>query len=175
MKLNIFTKKGMRTIHFWATIIVALPLFIIICTGILLMVKKEVSWIQPPTQKGMTQSFTVPPDTILSQLQNDPLLSVHHWSDVKRLDIRPSKGIIKIQLDNRIEVQMDGSTGTILQRAERNSDVIESLHDGSFFSAPVKYGLFLLSAIVLLLQLITGVYLFLISPRLKKKQFHRYH
>ncbi|MCV6604273.1 MAG: PepSY domain-containing protein, partial [Porticoccaceae bacterium] len=44
-----------RKIHHWGSIAVALPLLVTIATGILLMLKKEITWIQPPTQKGAQQ------------------------------------------------------------------------------------------------------------------------
>ena len=41
-----------RQIHHWGSIVLALPLIIMIGAGVLLMLKKEVDWIQPPTQRG---------------------------------------------------------------------------------------------------------------------------
>jgi hypothetical protein len=44
--------------------------------------------------------------------------------------------------------------------AERNSDLIESFHDGSFFGDGVKLGVFLPAAVVLLGLWVSGLILF---------------
>ena len=47
--------------------------------------------------------------------------------------------------------------------------IIESIHDGSFFSEVVKYGWFLPSGILLLTLSLTGIYMFFI-PILKRRK-----
>ncbi|MEM7396798.1 MAG: PepSY domain-containing protein, partial [Verrucomicrobiota bacterium] len=59
------------------------------------------------------------------------------------------------------EIQVDHQTGEVLGYAYRRSDLIESIHDGSFFHDKVKLGIFLPSAVILLLLWITGIYLFI--------------
>ncbi len=82
------------------------------------------------------------------------------WKDVDRLDVRPGQGVIKVQCKNRWEVQVDAASGEVLQVEYRRSDLIESLHDGSFFSDPAKLWVFLPCAVVVLGLWVTGVYLF---------------
>ena len=82
------------------------------------------------------------------------------WDDINRLDVRPSKGIVKVRAENGWEIQVDTETGDVLQVAYRRSDLIESLHDGSAFGDHVKNWIFLPSGLVLFVMLLTGVYLF---------------
>jgi uncharacterized iron-regulated membrane protein len=42
----------MHSWHKWLGIVLAALLLLIACTGILLIQKKNVAWLQPPTQKG---------------------------------------------------------------------------------------------------------------------------
>jgi len=77
--------------------------------------------------------------------------------------------VIKIRSKNRWEIQIDHQTGKVMQVAYRRSDLIESIHDGSFFHDKVKIWVFLPSAIVLLTLWITGVYLFVITTLQKNK------
>ncbi len=48
----------------------------------------------------------------------------------------------------------------LLQVAQRRSDLIESIHDGSWFHDLVKHWLFLPAAVVLLLLWLTGMFMF---------------
>jgi len=52
---------------------------------------------------------------------------------------------------NNWEIQIDTQSGTILQQAYRRSDIIESIHDGSWFHDKVKLWIFLPTGIVLLI------------------------
>ena len=68
----------------------------------------------------------------------------------------------KVQCKNRYEVQIDTETVEILQLALRRSDLIESIHDGSYFNDHFKLWIFLLAGNVLAMLVITGIYLFLL-------------
>jgi hypothetical protein len=77
------------------------------------------------------------------------------------LDVRPGKGVVKVRAKNNWEIQIDTTNGEILQVAFRRSDIIESIHDGSFFHDGFKLWIFLPSAILLAGIWATGIYLFL--------------
>ncbi|MAG77680.1 MAG: hypothetical protein CL811_13070 [Colwelliaceae bacterium] len=158
-----------RTTHKWASIIIALPLLLIIVTGILLLVKKEFALLQPPTQKGVALVPNISFEHILKQTASVEQANVKSWDDIDRLDVRPSKGVIKVRTNNAWEIQLDGETGEILQVAKRNSDFIESLHDGTFFHKLANLWLMLPVGIALLLLWLTGLYLFCL-PYVKKWQ-----
>ena len=95
---------------------------------------------------------------------------VDSWQDIDRLDVRPGKGIVKVQCKNRWEIQIDLQTGEVLSSSYRRSDLIESLHDGSFFSSPAKLWIFLPSGILLLGLWITGAYLWWLPIGAKRKK-----
>ena len=151
-----------RKIHHWGSIAIALPLLLTIGTGILLMLKKEISWIQPPTQKG-EQRQAIPTQTfeqLFAVVQAIPEMDVQHWSELERVDVKPGKGVVKFVAANHWEAQLDSHSGEVLLLAKRRSDVIEALHDGSWFADWAKLGLFLPAGIVLLVLWLTGIYLF---------------
>lgn len=162
-------KKKNRKIHKWASIVVALPLLVIMVTGILLLVKKEFSFIQPPTARGEQTVPSIAFDQILKVSQSIAIADITSWDDIDRLDVRPSKGLIKIRSHNSIEIQIDSSNGNILHVANRRSDLIESIHDGTFFQKNANLWLMLPIAIILLAIAITGIILFFI-PYFKKKR-----
>ena len=159
-----------RVFHRRASVLIALPLLLVIGTGLLLMLKKDVAWIQPPTQRGSTKELGVSFDQILASAKSVPEAGIEGWEDIDRLDVRPSKGMLKVRANNRWEIQVDAVTGEVLQTAYRRSDFIESLHDGSFFHDKVKLFIFLPSGVILLLLWVTGIYLFVQPYLLRRKR-----
>ena len=162
-------KKTNRTIHKWASIVIAIPLLVVFVTGILLLVKKEFSTLQPPTMKGSDNVPTVSFEHILEAAKSVEEAKIESWQDINRLDVRPSKGVIKIRSNNRIEIQLDASSAKVLHVAKRNSDLIESIHDGTFFEKNANLWLMLPVGLISILISITGIILFVL-PYMKKKR-----
>lgn len=164
-----------RQSHRYGAVLVAIPFFVVIVTGILLQVKKEVAWVQPPTKRGVGKEPTVSFQTILDAVRGVPEAEVNDWPDIERLDVRPDRGIVKVRCQNNYEVQVDTSTGSILQVAFRRSDIIESIHDGSFFHEKAKLWVFLPVAVVVLGLWVTGMYLFVLPLSVRRRQRHAAH
>ncbi len=157
-----------RKLHRWGAILTALPLLIVIGSGILLQFKKESPWIQPATQTGTGWSNETRMAEILQAAAKSSEAKISTWEDVDRLDIRPSKKVIKVRAKNSWEVHLDAQTLAILQTEYRRSDLIESIHDGSFFV--LKLTVFLGTAIVLLGLWVTGIYLFFLPYVIRRKR-----
>lgn len=162
-----------RKIHFWGSLLCALPVLIIIATGILLLLKKQSDWIQPATVKGDDRVPQLSFEHILQQSKTVSEAQITSWSDIDRLDVRPSKGVIKVQANNHWEIQLDIASGEVLNSAYRRSDIIESIHDGSYFHKLMKLGFFLPAAVVLLLMWLTGIYLLVITLRARQRKKNR--
>ena len=146
-----------------------LQMGLIISAGLLLQLKKEIEWIQPPTINGAAPA-SVPTQTmegLFAAAMGAEELELTDWRDLSRVDFKPGKGMVKFVAANNWEAQIDSSTGEILQIAFRRSDIIESLHDGSFFADWVKLYVFFPSALVLLTLWATGIYLFFL-PHVKQ-------
>jgi uncharacterized iron-regulated membrane protein len=156
-----------RKTHRWGAILIAAPFLLVLVTGILLQVKKQVAWVQPTTNKGKAKVPTISLEALLAAVQSVPEAEVKGWQDIDRVDLRPKDGIIKVTCKNRYEVQVDFQTAEVLQVAYRRSDLIESLHDGSWFGDPVKLYVFLPAAVVVLGLWFTGIYLFLLPYSVK--------
>jgi uncharacterized iron-regulated membrane protein len=161
------TSRLLRIIHYWLSILVAVPLVIVISRGLLLLLKKQLPWVQPETQTITSLHSSKIVEQFEYALHSVKTHELVLKENIERIDIQPNKGIAKIILQNHTEVQVRLDNLAILQIAERRSDFIETLHDGSYFGKPIKYGLFLIAAICLLIQLITGLYLFYITERMR--------
>lgn len=159
-----------RKLHRWGALIACLPLLLVILTGLLLQVKKQVTWVQPPTQKGSGQIPELDWNGILNASRVVEEAQVDNWSDIDRLDVRPSKGIVKVQCKNCWELQIDLKSGEVLSSTYRRSDWIESLHDGSFFAETAKLWVFLPNGLILLGLWATGAYLWWLPISVKRKK-----
>lgn len=151
-----------RRLHRWGAIGVAVPFLLVLVTGLLLQVKKQVPWVQPVEQRTTTEVPSVGFDRILAAAAAHPQAGIQSWADIDRVDVRPGKGILKVIGNSRWELQLDIATGEVLQVAYRRSDLIESLHDGSFFTDAAKLWIFLPVALIVLGLWITGMYLWIL-------------
>jgi uncharacterized iron-regulated membrane protein len=166
MKFHFITRK----VHYWAALFVAVPSLVILSTGILLQLKKQLIWVQPPEQRGKSKTPTLALPEILEICSKVPDAGVKEWGDIQRIDVRPSRGMLKVTTQSNWEVQIDTETREVLQVAFRRSDIIEALHDGSWFHEWAKLGLFLPAGITLFLMWLSGIYLFWLPIGVRRKK-----
>ena len=156
MSYNILNRK----IHYWIGFGAALPMFVMIVSGLLLQSKKHWAWVQPVEVRGTGTEPVIDLDGVLAALRTVPDMNVQSWHEVNRLDVRPGRGVVKAWLMNGYEVQVDLGTGQVLHSAYRRSDLIETIHDGSFFGGDwTKLAVFLPSGIVVLLLWFSGMWM----------------
>jgi len=158
----------LRRLHYWIAAVIIAPIGLVIGAGLLLSIKKEWAWVQPPTLLGSAPK-QIPSRSaaeLLAAATADPRLAGTAWGEFARIDYQPSKGVIKFITKTGWEAQVDAATAELLQVAYRRSDLIESLHDGSFFSDAVKLWVFFPAGLALLYMWGSGIYLFA-YPRLK--------
>ena len=165
----------LRQLHHWIAPVILLPLGVVICTGLLLLVKKDFDWIQPPSQTGShpgeVSGLTL--EALFARARQVEALELSDWATLERVTVSPDKGIMKFVAQNRWEAQIDVYTGEVLQVAYRRSDLIESLHDGSFFTGWTKHFVFLPAGVLLLLLWLTGTYLFIITRLARRRKGQR--
>jgi hypothetical protein len=167
MAFNVLNRK----IHYWASFFSALPLLVIIGSGLLLQAKKHWTWVQPVELRGTGTEPAIDLEGILASLKTVPGMNVQGWDDVNRLDVRPGRGMVKAWLMNGYEIQVDLGTGQVLQTAYRRSDFIESIHDGSYFGGDwAKLGVFLPAGITLLFLWISGLWMWWVPFIAKRRR-----
>lgn len=166
MRLSILSRR----LHRWGAALVALPLILVVGTGLLLQVKKQVPWVQPAERRAPVTAPMVPWEAVLQVARAIPGAGVGGWEDVARVDVRPDKGILKVVTASHWEAQLALGTGEVLQVAYRRSDLIEQLHDGSFFGDTAKLAVFLPSGVILFGLWLTGAYLWLLPGMTRRKR-----
>ena len=162
--------KWNRKLHRVGAIVTALPVLIIFVSGVVLQLKKDWAWVQPATERGSTQELQLTWDEILASVATVEEAAVTSWDDIDRLDVRPSRGMLKVRCENRWEVQLDAVTGEVLASNYRRSDLIEAIHDGSWFHDSVKLWIFLPSALILCALWVTGMYLWVLPYLVKRRR-----
>ena len=166
MKLS----KINRKLHRWGSILALAPMMIIIISGIILLLKKDVAYIQPPTRRGSGTELAIGFEHILESAKTVEQAKIASWDDVDRLDVRPGKGVVKVRGKNGWEVQIDTQSGEVLQTAIRRSDLIESIHDGTYFHDSFKLWVFLPSGVILAILVLTGIHLFSLPHMARRKK-----
>lgn len=149
-------------------------------TGILLGIKKHSGNIlAPKTYTGTTNNFKnwltiedlhLKANTILLD-SIAPKLPIK----LNRIDIRKEKGTVKFIYENNFwEIQLDGANGNLLNIGKRNTDFIESIHDGSILdnyfetsNGQIKLIYSTITGFALLLFSITGFWLWYGPKRMK--------
>ena len=171
-----------RKIHRFTGIALFIFLFIVGLTGILLGWKKQTGLL-PPSAKGVSvkPADWLPIDSLVSRAHKylhdsvSPQLS----TVIDRIDIRPDKGMVKMVYARHYwGLQLDCTTGALLQIDRRNSDIIEQIHDASLLDIKTGTGgdvIKLLYTSVMGLSLIlftiTGFWLWY-GPRRMRKAGH---
>lgn len=169
----VFVNKWSRRLHRWGALLAALPGLVIISTGLLLQLKKHWGWVQPPTQRGQPGAPSLSLDQILAIARAVPEAGIEHWGDIERLDVQPGRALVKVQPRSRVEVQIDTTTGRVLHVGARRSDLIESMHDGTWFHDAAKLWVFLPAGVVLWGLWASGIYLWLLPYSARRARDRR--
>lgn len=167
MSLNVLNRK----LHYWGSAIIAIPILVVIGSGIVLQLKKHWAWVQPVEYRGREKAPVIELSDILTAIRNTPHpeVQVSGWQDVKRLDVRPDRGVAKATLQNDWEVQVDTTDGRVMSVAYRRSDWLEAIHDGSILNDTYKMWIVFPSSIVLLFLWGSGIWMW-VWPFLNRRK-----
>jgi uncharacterized iron-regulated membrane protein len=159
--------------HKWVGIISAIFILNLAITGFMLLIKKNVAWIQPPEIRGAEPNqFGMSFDDIVEACRQHPELAIQSWEDIDRLDVRPGKGMLKVRANNNWEAQIDITDGRVLKVAYRRSDIIESIHDGSFYADWLHAWVWPAVACCLVFLAFSGFWLWL-EPKVRRARRRR--
>lgn len=173
--------RSTRKIHRTMGIILAMFFLVIALSGLLLGWKKHsFGMILPKTEKGI--STNIEKFMSIDSLHQIAVKTLHDKVDpnlsleLDRIDIRPNKGMMKFQFEEGYhEIQLDATTGEVLQINRRISDLIEEIHDGSIVDKwlNINGGIFKLiyttiMGVSLFLFVITGIWLW-VGPKVMKR------
>lgn len=169
-----------RKVHRYTGALLFVFFFFISISGLLLGWKKDSRGvILPPSYEGSSTELRewLPLDSLHRKavfILHDsisPTLS----SRIDRIDVRKEKGMVKfIFEDHYYGIQLDGTTGEVLNIGKRHSDLIENIHDGSILDTYLGTAGILkllytsIMGIALLIFTITGFWLWYGPKRMRK-------
>ena len=166
------TYKFFWKTHKWVGILLSLVFLNIAVSGILLLKKKDFAWIQPPTMTGTegTVEDFIDTQRLFEIVFSQSNANFRNIDDVDRVDFRPGKRVFKVRSKHKYaEIQVDAVTGGILSVDSRASDLLETLHDGSYFAESVHAILMPVTGGGLILLSISGLYLWLATWMRKRR------
>lgn len=156
----------LRVLHRWIGLIGSLFLVLISATGFLLATKSTFGWVRPPESKGtplQSLSDLVAVDLAANAAFALGIKELKTYKDIDRIDYRPKSNVFKIvSKEGYQEVQVDGSTGEVLQVGFRLDQMAENIHDLSYFSATLRTYWLPVVAVLLFLLGVTGIFLFFV-------------
>ncbi|MBG85035.1 MAG: hypothetical protein CMJ40_10895 [Phycisphaerae bacterium] len=168
--------KFFWTTHKWTGIVIAILLVMSSVTGFLLLIKKDFDWIQPPTAtatEGTIDDFA-PIQTVVATIIAQDHPDFQTPDDIDRIDTRPEKRLHKIRSRHHYtEYQVDAITAQIVSGPDRRmSDLLESIHDGSFFADWFHDWIMPIVPISILLLVFSGFWLWL-QPKFRRARRRR--
>jgi uncharacterized iron-regulated membrane protein len=121
--------------HLWTGIAATGILLLVSVTGILLNHKAALGFMPDVSHEAsgeFTTALSIAQLAAAAKQAVDPEVAS---SGIDRMDVRPSKGLIKVRFDDRrvMEVTLDIHSGEVLQVGERNDVFLEKLHSGEIF------------------------------------------
>jgi uncharacterized iron-regulated membrane protein len=136
-------------------------LLVMAVTGFLLSLKGEIAWMRPPVgkaEKVESLAEVVSLDVVTQSALAVGRPDLRSVDDIDRIDYRPGKNIFKvISAKGYSEVQVDGKTGQVVAVGNRNDQLVEDIHDLSFFDERLRTTVSPVIALALAMMAISGV------------------
>lgn len=165
-------------LHLWLGVVGTLALFAIAVTGVLLNHKRGLGLMPDISHEPRGEFNTA---LSLDRLAHAALVAAPPsargtWKEgdavdislIDRMDVRPRNGYVKVRLrDNAsMEMTVDLVSGEVLHVGRRGDVFLEKLHSGEIFGGQPFVLLSDIAAIILVVTLITGYWLWL-APKLR--------
>lgn len=164
----------LRSLHRWVGLIGSIFLIVIAATGFLLATKGSIGWIRPPEKDGTkitSLDSVVTPGIAANAAFALGIPELKTMDDIDRIDYRPGSNVFKVVSNEGYhEIQVDGSTGQVLNRAFRVDQLSEDIHDMSYFGDAFNTYWLPVIALLLLTLGLTGIYVFFV-PVWRRWQF----
>ncbi len=151
--------RALWLLHRWLGITLGLVLMLSAVTGFLLLRKKDHEWLQPTMMRGEAgpAARLQPLPAVYAAVFALGVPEFRSESDIARIDFRPAQRVHKvISKHDDLEVQVCAITLRTQGPAPRRSDLLERLHDGSYFGDFAHGALMPLAAITLLFLATSG-------------------
>lgn len=165
-----------RKVHRISGIVLCLFIVLLSISGLLLGWKKHSNgYLLAKSQKGISTNLKdwLPLDSLHTKALHYLHTQIPHVEEIhiSRIDVQPQKGMIKFIAEKHFwGVQIDATTGHLLQIERRRADFLERIHDGSILGTVSKLIYTSLMGISMLVFCLTGFWLWLGPKRMRKNK-----
>ncbi len=159
-------------LHRWIGVGIGLVLLVTASTGFLLLMKKEWAWVQPPVVRGEAgpASALKPLQDVYAAVFALGLPEFRSEDDIARIDFRPAQRVHKVvSVHDHVEVQVCATTLRTSGPNRRVSDLLEQIHDGSWFGSFAHSGVMPIAAASLVFLAISG-YVMWLWPKWQRRK-----
>lgn len=159
-------------LHRWIGVGTGLVLLVTASTGFLLLMKKEWAWVQPPVVRGEAgpASALKPLQDVYAAVFALGLPEFRSEDDIARIDFRPAQRVHKVvSVHDQVEVQVCATTLRTSGPNRRVSDLLEQIHDGSWFGSVAHSGVMPIAAASLVFLAISG-YVMWLWPKWQRRK-----
>ena len=134
--------------------ICSLPLLLTAITGVFLILRQHLSFMQPPEirRPAIMINKLISPEKIIDVSGINPSL-------VNTIIYKPKSGIIQVRTNDQLEYHFSALDGSVLQFGPKRTSLFIQLHEGSYFGELVKNFVFIPMAFIFILVLFSGIYL----------------
>ena len=166
----------LRSLHRWIGFVACLFLALISTTGFFLALKGQFAFMRPPvmpTSELESAKAILPLADVLQIAFDAGQHELDELKDVDRVDFRPGDNVFKVVSKTGYrEIQVDGTRGTIVSNAKRNDQLMEDLHDMSYFAEATHEFVLPAVAVMLFLLSTSGIVIFSV-PIVRRWRFQR--
>jgi uncharacterized iron-regulated membrane protein len=156
-------------LHTWLGVAIGLLMLTLSVTGVFVAFKNEVEYLQPAARAGAKGDIAqaVPPARVAEIVLGLGLPEATTLADINRIELRPGKRVYKVRLEQTSlwraprELQVDATTGAILNDGVRGDQLWMDLHSLAVFGETTKLIAMTLSGVTLVWLTLTGYYLWL--------------
>jgi len=145
----------LRKYHRIISLIVALPLALIVLSGLILQLRQQFDFIQPKTitmEKNPGVRFLTIEEMIVAS--NEPP------ENIDQIIFKPKKFHLAMRLVSGNEIQIHPQTGEILKNSPRYTNFLIDLHQGSFLGNWYQYLIVFPTGLALAFLLISGLLIY---------------
>lgn len=165
-----------RSLHRWIGFIASLFLALIATTGFFLAMKGQLAFMRPPVQEAAKLNRPeeiLPMSRILEIAFKAGHPELSEIKEVDRVDYRPKDNVFKVvSKDGYREIQVDGTEGKIVSDAFRNDQLVEDIHDLSYFADATHQFVLPVVAVCLLFLSLSGIFIFA-TPIFRRWKYKR--
>lgn len=152
-------RKYLRKWHRWLGIAAAVPAGIILISGTVLMLRREIPALQPPAARGSAPGYSLGWPAVLEASRGVADAEVAEAGDISKVVLLPKAGVFQVRARNGWQIQVDAHTGAVLDARKRWTGWWIQLHEGTLFSLTASYALFLPASVLLVFLWLSGVWL----------------